>query len=59
MEIEEEEKVEEGMKLSKWKQIKLPIAKQIVSHLRKKMNFNKITKVQREVIPLFVKNKDL
>ena len=49
----------QGMKLSKWKQVGLPISKDIVNHLRKTLNFNKITKVQREVVPLFVSNKDL
>lgn len=31
----------------------------LVNYLRKEMNFNKITKVQREVIPLFIDNKDV
>jgi len=59
----EENKVEEvqpeHLKLSKWKQVDMPVDKSIISHLRKVMDFNRITKVQREVIPLFAKNKDV
>ncbi|CAI2360107.1 unnamed protein product [Moneuplotes crassus] len=47
------------LKYSKWKQVDMKISKEIVNHLRKDMNFNKITKVQRETIPLFAKNKDV
>jgi ATP-dependent RNA helicase DDX55/SPB4 len=49
----------EPMRLSKWKQVDMPISKTIVNHIRKEMGFNKITKVQRETIPLFAKNKDV
>lgn len=49
----------EPMRLSKWKQVEMPISKVITSYLRKEMGFNKVTKVQRETIPLFAKNKDV
>ena len=55
----EENKSEEILKLSKWKQQDLGLDKAMVNYLRRDLKFNKITKVQREVIPLFAKNKDV
>jgi superfamily II DNA/RNA helicase len=51
--------MEGNLKISKWKQVEMPIDKAMVTHLRKQLGFSKITKVQREVIPLFAKHKDV